>query len=330
MRIVITDDMLYWINKYSELEIMKDVLLVVCLDGKRVTDRYECFISPYKAMVLGSSIGISSMRYKALKSVAEELNDRLYWHDTILFLTDNFPESLYPFHVIKDLNEFNRLHLCTMEPFYFESKKRIKAHKDLLEDLSKLTSILYFSSDDYLSRVKIEDHEKMSISSVYDIYGSYLPTVINNIEKIKRTTCFDFATNSYVPISEGYLAAEHLNKSELDTRVTVPLVAGPPDMLGDVDSEYYPNNYSRTKEDVEKVRARIDGKRICDYLRQMRIRFAEANRIDYYPETCSFTGLCAGTCERCDAEAAYLRDEFYRIPPDKRIVPDCELIEWEV
>ena len=330
MRIVITEHMLYWIQNFPEIEKIKDVLLVVCLDGKKVTDKYNCFVSPYRHMVLGSSSGISSMRYKALKSVAEKLNDRLYWDDSILFLTDYSAESLYPFHVVKDLNEFNKLHLCTMRPFRFESKRRKNVHNELLSDLSKLTSILYFNPDEYLNRVKKKNDEIITIDSICNAYWSYLPTVINNIEKIEKTSCFDFATNKYVPISDAWISAEHLNISELDAEVTVPLSAGPFSTLGVISTGYYPNDYSWTKEKVGILPARIDGKKICNYLRQLRVKFAEANSIDYHPEACSFTGLCAGTCEKCDAESAYLRDEFYRLPPEKRIIPDCELTEWEV
>ena len=48
MRIVITDTAFIWNPDNPALEVFKDVLLVVCLEGKAVTDQYECFVSPYK------------------------------------------------------------------------------------------------------------------------------------------------------------------------------------------------------------------------------------------------------------------------------------------
>ena len=90
-------------------------------------------------------IGVDDQRYKALESVTDDLNRKLRYHDDILFLTDGNPESLYPFYVIKDRNEFNSLHLCTVSPWNFEGKRRIQGHKDMLSDLSKLTSILYIN-----------------------------------------------------------------------------------------------------------------------------------------------------------------------------------------
>ena len=61
--------------------------------------------------------------------MADDLNRKLGYHDEILFLTDRNPESLYPFYVIKDRNEFNGLHLCTISPWKFEGDRRITAHK---------------------------------------------------------------------------------------------------------------------------------------------------------------------------------------------------------
>lgn len=114
MRIVITDTAHIWNHANAELEKYKDNVLVVCLNGKKITDKYECFVSPYKQVCMGTdSFGTETMRYKALKSVAGELNNRLYWWDSVLFLTDNNPESLYPFHVVKDLNEYND-YICSL------------------------------------------------------------------------------------------------------------------------------------------------------------------------------------------------------------------------
>lgn len=154
MRIIVTDTAFIWNHENPGLEQLKDIVLVVCLEGKTVSDQYECFVSPYKQIGMGvDHFGAESQRYKALESVADDLNRELGYHDKILFLTDGNPESLYPFHVIKDRNEFNSLHLCTISPWRFESKRRIKAHRELLSDLSRLKSILYIDSNDYLSKI---------------------------------------------------------------------------------------------------------------------------------------------------------------------------------
>ena len=45
-------------------------------------------------------------------------------------------------------------------------------------------------------------------------------------------------------------------------------------------------------------------------------------------EECNYDGPCAGTCEKCDKEAAYLRDKLFEIPENKRIYPQNFLDDW--
>ena len=46
MRILITDTGSLWKPDDPILEQFKDIILFVCLNGKAVTDKYECFVSP--------------------------------------------------------------------------------------------------------------------------------------------------------------------------------------------------------------------------------------------------------------------------------------------
>lgn len=47
MRLVITDTGFVWNQDNPFLEKYKDIVLVVCLGGKAVTDKYACFVSPF-------------------------------------------------------------------------------------------------------------------------------------------------------------------------------------------------------------------------------------------------------------------------------------------
>ena len=67
--------------------------------------------------------------------------------------------------------------------------------------------------------------------------------------------------------------------------------------------------------------SRPEGKDICRKLRAMRVELAKANNIPFQSEECSYDGPCAGTCEKCDREAAYLRDKLNEITEDERIYP---------
>ena len=79
----------------------------------------------------------------------------------------------------------------------------------------------------------------------------------------------------------------------------------------------------------EELLPRPDGKEVCSYLRNIRKELAQANHIPYETEDCTFTGNCAGTCEKCDQEAAYLRDELNKIPEQDRKYPQHVLKDWK-
>ena len=79
----------------------------------------------------------------------------------------------------------------------------------------------------------------------------------------------------------------------------------------------------------EDLSPRHDGKKVCSYLRNIRVELAKANNIPFESADCDFTGNCAGTCPKCDQEAAYLRDEMNKIPEQERKYPQHILKDWE-
>lgn len=48
MYIVVTDCGHFWNHENPILKKYKESVIVVCLNGKKVTDEYRCFVSPYK------------------------------------------------------------------------------------------------------------------------------------------------------------------------------------------------------------------------------------------------------------------------------------------
>lgn len=80
---------------------------------------------------------------------------------------------------------------------------------------------------------------------------------------------------------------------------------------------------------TEDLVPRPDGKEVCSYLRNIRIELARANNIPFESEPCDFDKDCAGTCAKCDEEAAYLRDELNKIPEQDRKIPQHILSDWE-
>lgn len=52
------------------------------------------------------------------------------------------------------------------------------------------------------------------------------------------------------------------------------------------------------------------GRHICDTLKDIRRRIAQANDIKYEPRQCHHEGECAGTCPACEAEVRYLEQQL--------------------
>ncbi len=53
-----------------------------------------------------------------------------------------------------------------------------------------------------------------------------------------------------------------------------------------------------------------NGKKICNELRNVRLKIAEANNIPYTPEECTHEGDCMGTCPKCEAETRYIERQL--------------------
>ena len=322
MRIVVTDTGNIWNHENPFLEQFKDIVLVVCLNGKEVTDKYECFVSPYKQVGMGiDKYGDEDNKFKALASAAGKLNSNLRYHDDIVFLTDDEPSTLYPFYAIRNLNEYNGLHLIAMSPWEFEGNRRIEAHNKMLDDLSALNSLLYYDSTEALKALG----EKTTLPEVYEYTKNYFSeimiTVLNGIHKMRKGPCFfDFSTMKYVPVNDGFSNVKKNKKTKLDKKAefearrefcTLGLIMPPS----------YPEEDEYTKKKVETLPSRLDGKKVCNVLREQRLLLAEANGIPFESEACPTIGPCAGTCEKCDMESKYLRKQLQKIPEDKRVYP---------
>ena len=328
MRLLITDTGIIWNSNNSFLKKYKDIVLVVCLYGKKVSDEYECFISPYNAHFLGMDpYGAESLKFKALASVAESLNSNLSYHDDIVFLTDNEPTTLYPYYALENIIKYNRMHLVAMPPLYFEGKKRILGHRRLLADMSKLDAVLYYDINRKLEEFDKDKTLNEFIDLVIEELGNMMPRFLNGIHHMKERPCyFDFSSMEYVPLRNGFTGIDLKNKEKEVSEVDFPLMH---DIctLGKILPQNYPREGDEIKESIERPVARLDGKKICNILRDQRIKLAKENNINFESEECPSIGACAGTCEKCDAEAAYLREEMKRIPEDKRIYPQFDPVE---
>ena len=79
----------------------------------------------------------------------------------------------------------------------------------------------------------------------------------------------------------------------------------------------YLDSLSKKRESNDDLLLHPNGKKVCETLRNMRKALAKANNIPFESKECDFNGLCAGTCEKCDSEATYLRQKLLEISPEK-------------
>jgi hypothetical protein len=178
MRIIISDANRIWTPDHPALEPFAEIVLVVCMYGKAVTDKYRCFVSEPRAWGLGMAMGKESAMYRALDAKADELVRLLLYHDDIVFLTDGEYASLYPFMTVRERDEYNNLHLVSMSPWSFETKRRIQFHRAVLSDLSDVSSLLWINADTVMNEMDPK-------STMPDLYtGKSNRSVIQNLKKL--------------------------------------------------------------------------------------------------------------------------------------------------
>ena len=324
MIIFVTDVGRYWNHKNPILEKYADCVTVVCVNGKKVTDKYRCIVSPYKEEVEEKEdYSILSTKYKALKSIQGDLREAYCYHDNILFLADNEPQSLYPYLVLKNDEEYNKMHLWCMSPWEEEGNKRKSEYYELLHDLSKLTSLLYVDSKE----LKKQENEKKSMQELQQYcaewFASMLPGVIYEIEsKMRWTKCYyyDFGINRYIQVENSYeniLKAKPLDEKKVNEFILFQKYT----TLGLLRIPEYPNPNEEVKDAVVRLQPRLDGKQVCEELKKLRKSLAKANNIKYEPVECPSKGPCAGTCQQCDMEIRYLQKQLRKKEEEQRVYP---------
>lgn len=330
MKIIITDVNQIWTPYLPALEPFADSVIVVCLNGEKVAYKYQCIVSPYKANWLGIiPYGMDSVKFHALRSVEDQLINEIGDHEDIVFLTDMEPEGLYPFLAVKDKNVRNPIHLLSITPWGFESRRRKKAIKAMLSDLSSLTSVLLFEGDYFLWNVEKNTTRPELIHDTQMRCGDMLPGILDQIKERKWDKAFfDTRSMQYVPLKEGEEVTYEYIEKMLNGIFDVTISCTEPGLVPKTID--YPATDKETLDEVEAIVPRIDGKRICNYLRSLRLKLAEANQIPFESRECPSVGPCAGTCWKCDLESEYLRKEMGKIKPEKRVYPYEKLTSWEV
>ena len=333
MKLVVTDTGLCWNHKHPALKQYAKDVIVICINGEKVTDKYKCIVSPYKfENHLGlADVSILSDRFKKLQDIKDDILECIDEEEDCLFLTDQEPDSLFPYLLVKDEEySYCRMHLWTMSPLILFPKRKKNAFYEALYDLRKPSSLLLFNTDAYLDEMCAAFGRSLMITDFFDScsnkMGELLPKVIFEIEnnlKEKEQAFFDFSTNRYIEIHDSYDQILQASGFKREEDFIVPELID--DTMGFLRAVEYPDNDATTKDLVEQLYPRINGTKICRKLKEMRIALAKANGLFYEPVNCPADGPCAGTCPKCDEEICNLLAQIAHIPEEKRIYPFFEI-----
>lgn len=328
MIIFVTDEGRYWNHENPILERYSDCVVVVCLNGEQVTDKYRCVVSPYKHVGLGmTDYSVLSNKFQALQSIRKELRRTYSYHDDLVFLSDAEPQSLYPYLVLKDDEKYNRMHLWCMASWEFEGKYRIQAFSELICDIDKLTSIHYVDANEYLKLIDNRVTLSEMIENCREWLNSMLPGALYEIDtKLRwgKRYYYDLRVKRYISTDDSYskiLKVKPLNQTDIDNYTPTQMIS----TLGLLCIPSYPDSDDDTKAIVEQLHPRIDGKQVCEKLKRMRKQLAEENDIKLEIVDCPSTGPCAGTCQRCDMEIRYLQEQLMKKKETERIYSYTEL-----
>ncbi len=333
MKIFVTDEGTYWNHKTPILERYADSVVIVCLDGKKVTDQYECIVSPYRAVGLGMDhFGISSAKFQALKSIEQELWNTYGQDDKLIFLSDHMPESLYPYLILRDQKNCDSMHLWCMSPYKFEPYRRKKAFVEMLQDLSGLHSLLYTDSDMIWEMMDPRDGFPELHKKCETFYSELLPQVLDEIDtKLSREYryYFDFVEKRYIKTDAAFhtflsnLSKELQQKDERTKYHSDSSVSSQKSESIPKSGSFplFPFREEAVKREVSRLIPRSDGKQVCESLKKMRKELADANHISFEFVDCPSTGPCAGTCPQCDQELLELQAALMNIPEEERVYP---------
>ena len=325
MVIFVTDEGRFWNHKNPVLERYARCVVVVCLNGKPVTDKYKCIVcQPDSTVGLGmTDYSIQSSKYKALEAVREELRSTYSYHDNLVFLTDAEPESLYPYLVLKEGGKHNKMHLWCMSPWSLEPRNRKAAFRELLHDISKVHSLHYVDGNELLEELDRRITMAEAISVCREWLNSMLPGALYEIETMLRWNkryYYDRKLKRYIETKCSYeeiLKMEPLTKKDVDNFSPAQKFR----RLGFMVKQNHSDSAPSVKSVVEQLHPRVDGKKICDKLKRMRKAIADANGIEYETVNCPSVGSCAGTCQQCDMELKYLQEKLEEIKEEDRVYP---------
>lgn len=184
MRIVVTDTCFVWKRYRHILEKFKDMLFVVCLEGKPETDEYKYLVCSRHTEEDLNLYSYSDVKMDLFPTLEQDLNEILKDDEEIVFLTDYDFISLYPFLALSNGEEEKKMHLCTISPFKFDMKK-YNEYQRIIGELPKATLVLSIDSNKYLENISSENSLLDILKSIESKYISMFSEMLNSIANSK-------------------------------------------------------------------------------------------------------------------------------------------------
>lgn len=236
--------------------------------------------------------------------------------EDVLVLADINPQSVIIFDLLRTMTDGKnfKLHFWGMVPFHFEAKHRKITYLDLLDGKGRVKSLHIKYADDFVATVDRRSTISQVLEKIKHDVEIEFPAVLNAIGTFKSDLMYFYDNQSrrYVDVA---LSLEKNKKEKFSDDLRV--------LMGDISVQYDP--FSEEKMLIEQQVGRINGKKICQKLRQLRLDFAKANEIAYESDECSYEGACAGTCEKCDSELKYLYYMIDSHPEKEPVYPYLEI-----
>lgn len=318
MKIIISSPNAFWNTDMECMKnIKKDIILLQFEKVQKIDSVYTIDVS-VPVYGLGQEPGKNrgGRHYVEVKKHLSEILQYIGSGEDVLVLADINPQSVIIFDLLRTMTDGKnfKLHFWGIVPFHFEAKHRKTTYLDLLDGKGRVKSLHIKYADDFIATVDRRSTMSQVLEKIKHDLEIEFPVVLNAIGAFKSDLMYfyDNQSNRYVDVALSLEKNEKENFSD-DLRV----------MMGDIPVQY--DSFSEEKMLIEQQVGHINGKKICQKLRQLRIDFAKANEIPFESDECSYEGACAGTCEKCDSELTYLYNMVGSHPEKESVYPYLEI-----
>lgn len=213
--------------------------------------------------------------------------------------TEGLTNSLYLMDVLQKF-EFSR-DINFILPVSLDNIKRNSIQAELLSDLSKVKTLAVY--DPYkLSLEKYGNTEPENIEKIINERTEYLFKRYYDLSRKmiyqgdSRKYFFDFEKDSFIDTDSLFILDDYIIYSTLGLMID-PYI---------LDEKKEENDYFINCMQIPPPR--LDGKKVCEKLREIRKNFAKLNGLEYNFKECNYSGCCGGTCKACDNEARTLAE----------------------